>query len=86
MQRFEEHMVFKKYIDVITLIGKDGKLRPLKIIWDQENCYPIDHIYSVKNGTSVVGGCGLRYECSICGNRRLLFYERDRWFMESEKP
>lgn len=86
MQRFYDKTVFKKYIDVITLIEKTGQLKPLEIIWEEGKRYPIDHIYSIKNGTSIVGGCGLRYECRICGNRRLLFYERDRWFMESEKP
>ena len=86
MQRFQERKVYKKYIDVITYIGKDGKMKPLEIVWDDQNHYRIERIHSIKLGTSIVGGCGLRFECLICGRWRFLFYERDRWFMESEKP
>ena len=46
----------------------------------------IDKILSVEKRASQVGGCGIRYACMICGKRRNLYMEKDKWFIESHQP
>lgn len=82
-------MLYKRYIPVITLIGKEGEITPISIIWEdyqQRNIYKVDKILAVRKASSVVGGGGILYECLILGKKRKLYYERNRWFTESIKP
>ena len=79
-------MLYKRYVDVITLIDRQGKLKPLILIWEDGLQYPIDRILEVRNAMSEVGGCGILYRCRIQNAERKLFYERNRWFIESTKP
>lgn len=81
--------LYKRYVKVITLIGKEGEITPLYMFWDTrdgERLYKIDKIKNIRKAHSVVGGSGILYECVIAGLERNLFYERDRWFLESHKP
>lgn len=77
--------MIKKYVSVITLIEKNGKLRPLAILWENGVRYEIDRILEVRKTFSQLGGCGILYSCMIQGKRRNLFYEVDRWFIESHR-
>lgn len=79
-------MLYKRYVDVITLVDREGKLKPLILIWENGLQYPIDRILEVRNATSEVGGCGILYRCHIGSQERRLFYEKNRWFIESTKP
>lgn len=79
-------LLYKKYIEVVALINKEGELTPLFIIWDDNIKYPIDKIIEVRKAHSTVGGGGILYVCKINGQTRHLFYERYRWFIESFKP
>lgn len=78
-------MMVKKYIDVIALMDKDGRIKPLMIVWENGVKYSIDRILEIRNAMSDVGGCGVLYRCRIQNQERRLFYERNRWFIESEK-
>ena len=77
---------YKRYVDVIVLQTKEGELKPLALVWDNGRQYEVDKVYSTERRASRVGGCGIRYDCRICGARRNLFFERNRWFIESTKP
>lgn len=79
-------MLYKRYVDVITLIDKYGKLTPLMIKWENGCSYPIDRILEIRNAASEVGGGGILYRCRIQQQERKLFYEKNRWFIESTKP
>ncbi|MDD6005099.1 MAG: hypothetical protein ACI4P1_00585 [Erysipelotrichaceae bacterium] len=82
-------MLYKRYIPVVTLIGKEGEITPVSIIWEDINGqrnYKIDKIVDIRKAYSQVGGCGIRYECIISGKKRKLYYEKNRWFIESLKP
>lgn len=79
-------MLYKRYVDVVVLVKKDSEMIPLKLVWDNGISYEIDKVLSVERRASVVGGGGERYEIRICGQRRYLFYEKNRWFIESVKP
>lgn len=72
----------KKYVDVVTLIDKEGRLRPLIVCWEDHK-YKIDQILSVRQTHSLAGGCGICYRCRFGEELRSLFWERDRWFVET---
>ncbi len=76
---------YKRYVDVDVWMGKDGQLIPKVIYW-QNIGYPIDQIIKIRESYSIVGGGGILYECLIQKQKRHLFYERNRWFIESTKP
>lgn len=76
---------YKRYVDVVALMGKNGQLIPQAIIWNNR-VYPIDKIIKVRQTSSIVGGSGILYECTIQKQVRHLFYEVNRWFIESTKP
>lgn len=78
--------LFKRYIDVIVRQKRSGKSEPLYICWDNGKMYKIDKILDCQRRASQVGGCGLRYSCMIQGEHRYLFFEKDRWFIESHQP
>lgn len=78
--------LYKRYVSVVQLVDKQGKIFPKTLIWDNGKEYSIDRILEIRNAVSQVGGCGILYRCKIGENERNLFYERTRWFMESTKP
>ncbi|MCF0245265.1 MAG: hypothetical protein HUJ55_00365 [Ileibacterium sp.] len=75
--------VFKYYVDVVTLILKDGVLQPLAVVW-MDRRYKVDKVLSVRETYSKAGGSGICYRCLFGGQERSLFWERNRWFLESE--
>lgn len=75
--------VFKYYVDVDTLIRADGSMRPLKVYW-QNRRFLIDRVISVRETFSRAGGSGICYLCRFGNQERKLFWERNRWFLESE--
>ncbi len=79
-------LLYKRYINVITEIDKYGNLRPLYIRWDNNELFKIDKIIESRQAVSEVGGNGLLFIVLIQGNRRKLFYEINRWFIESYTP
>lgn len=78
--------LYKRYIDVVTLINKQGNMIPLTLVWDNGSKYTVDKVLEIRNATSQVGGGGVLYRCRIGGVERNLFYERTRWFIESTRP
>ena len=77
---------YKRYIEVIAKHRKNGEIIPLYIIWDNDKKYKIDKIFDKQRRASQVGGCGMRYSCMIQGEQRYIFYEKDKWFIESHQP
>ena len=75
--------MFKYYIDVVTLIDQQGDLKPLFVRWKNKT-YKIDQVLSKQEKFSEAGGCGVCYKCRFGHNIRNLYWERDRWFLESE--
>lgn len=78
--------LYKRYVDVILKQTKYGKIQPMYVCWENGRNYQIDKILSEEQRASQVGGCGMRYVCMICGQRRNLFLEKNRWFIESTQP
>ncbi|MDQ0361511.1 hypothetical protein [Breznakia pachnodae] len=78
--------VFKKYVKVIAICDEEGKQTPLCVVWLNGHKYAIDKILETRQAASEVGGCGILYRCLINNKERKLFYEVNRWFIESPKP
>lgn len=78
--------LYKRYIEVIAQHKKSGEIIPIYICWDNGKKYKIDKIFDKQRRASEVGGCGMRYSCMIQGEQRYIFYEKDKWFIESHQP
>lgn len=73
----------KQFVDVICLVEKNGQVKPLYIIWEDGNKYPIDRIIQIIPAASLrSGGMGLRYTCKFGRQQRYLFLEEGKWFIE----
>ena len=80
------------FVDVMTKWTKDGQIIPISIYWPldpesgAEEEYLIDKILSGPTPRfSKAGGTGKQYVVMIKGHRRVLFLQKDKWFVESEK-
>ncbi len=78
--------LYKRYVDVVLMHRKSGQMIPMYVCWDNGMKYKVDKVLSTEHRASQVGGCGIRYVCMICGSRRNLFLEKDKWFIESLQP
>lgn len=75
--------LFKYYVDVDTLIFHDGRLLPLFVYW-KDHRYRVDKVVSIRETYSKAGGSGICYTCRFGSQERKLFWERSRWFLETE--
>lgn len=73
----------KKYVEVTAKFDTEGKVFPLKILWEDGSSYFIDKVLDVRPAASLkAGGAGIRYTCRINMVERFLFLEESRWFVE----
>ena len=80
----------KKYVAVDVHFSKDGEMKPTVIYWENPDGtvtkYQIDGIVGKpQKMKSAAGGYGTRYLVQIGDNRRLLFLEKDKFFLQIEK-
>lgn len=78
---------FKKYVEVICCFTIDGKILPLRIIWDKDYVFEVDRILDVRNAASTkVGGLGIRYYVKIRNRDTYLFFDTFewKWFVEAK--
>lgn len=83
--RYSEPTVYKKYVDVVELRKKDGTLEPLEIVWSNGQHYKIDKSEFKQYGESKAGSGGKHYIVWINGEKRNMYLEKDKWFIESYK-
>lgn len=83
-QETEQISPNKAYVEVIASFSADGKMLPLKLIWENGKSYEIDRILRVDRCASLkAGGAGIRYVCRIQGQRVELYYEENGfWFVQ----
>ena len=77
-----DSMLFKYYIDVVTMSEQDGTLIPMFVKW-KEKLYKVDKVLQVCDKFSMAGGCGKCYQCLFGEQIRNLYWEKDRWFLET---
>ena len=75
----------KRYVEVVTRTGTDGKIMPLSIIWEDGRSFDVDQVIDMRRAASLkVGGSGIRYICEIKGTRTFLYFEDPLWFVEEK--
>ena len=87
----ENDMIRKHYVDVQAVMKKDGSIQPLAVYWPNGDgipvCFAIERILDQSAGSriSAAGSVGKHYIVLIRGQRRKLYLEKNRWFIESLK-
>ena len=81
-----EQEVYKKYVQVVATFTEDGKLLPLRVIWEDGRKFEIDRVKQcVRAASRKAGGVGWRYTCMIRGKEAVLYYEDNfKWFVEAK--
>lgn len=70
-------------VDATASFVADRKILPLALQWEDGAVYEIGRVLDVRPSASLkAGGCGIRYTCRIHGQRRYLFLDESRWFIE----
>ena len=78
-------MARRAYVRVLVDVDEIGKIRPLKIYWEDGRSFPVDRLLDVRRAASTrAGGQGMRYTCRICGRETCLFEDEGRWFVEAK--
>lgn len=79
-------MAAKKFVPVIAKFEKDGKIIPMKILWEDGREFDIDFIFDIRpRSTLKVGGQGTRYLCRIKNKDVYVYYEKLKWFVEGKE-
>jgi hypothetical protein len=77
----------KRYVEVISRTGTDGRVLPLAVVWEDGRTFAVDRVVDMRRAASLkVGGTGVRYICEIMGTRTFLYYEDPLWFVEEKVP
>ena len=79
---------YKAYVEVIADFSADGRMKPLRLIWEDGRKYDVDCILRVDRCASLkAGGAGIRYVCRIQGQPVELYYEENGfWFVSRKVP
>ena len=79
---------YKAYVEVIADFSADGRMKPLRLIWEDDRKYDVDRILRVDRCASLkAGGAGIRYVCRIQGQPVELYYEENGfWFVSRNVP
>ena len=88
VQEIEQTNPYKAYVEVIADFSADGRMKPLKIVWENGRTYEVDRILRTDRGASLkAGGAGIRYVCRILGQKVELYYEENGfWFVRRKVP
>ena len=81
--------LYKRYVDVVVLMNTEKQMKPLYMKWivgNDSKFYKIDKIYEIRRSASVVGGGGIMFRCRVLNKEIKLYFEVNRWFIESEIP
>ena len=77
-------MAHRAYVRVIVDVDEIGKIRPLKIYWEDGRGFEVDRLLDVRRAASTrAGGQGIRYTCRVRGREVYLFEDDGRWFVEA---
>lgn len=79
-------MARKVFVKVKADFETDGRIRPLRITWEDGREFDIDAVTDVRRAASMAaGGSGIRYTCTIRNKPVFLYYENPKWFMEGKE-
>ena len=78
----------KVYVAVVLRVDSDGRMKPLAIEWEDGRHYDITRVIDKCSAPPRHVGSSptVRYVVDIAGNRRELYKEGNRWFVEKLIP
>ena len=77
-------MARRAYVRVLVDVDEVGRMRPLKIYWEDGRSFDVDRLLDVRWASARdVGGQGMRYTCRVRGRQVYLFEDGGRWFVEA---
>lgn len=77
-------MAVKKFVPELAKFEKDGKIIPMKIVWEDGRESDIDFIFDIRPRSSLkLGGQGIQYLCRIKNKDVYVYYVKSKWFVES---
>ena len=78
-------MCRRAYVKVVVEFSPEGKIKPLRVEWEDGRCFDVDRLLDVRRAASTkVGGTGMRYTVRILGHETYLFEDQGRWFVEAK--
>lgn len=81
-------MAYEKiYVEVTAEFSRQGGMRPKIIVWTDGRKFEVDNVKDICRAPCKSGGVlPKRYTVTVCGERKFLYYEREkeRWFVERE--
>ena len=77
-------MAHRAYVRVLVDVDEVGRIRPLKIYWEDGRSFEVDRLLDVRRAAATrAGGQGMRYTCRVMGHCVYLFEDEGRWFVEA---
>ncbi len=77
-------MAHRAYVRVLVDVDEVGRMRPLKIYWQDGRGFEVDRLLDVQWAACTgTGGQGMRYTCRVRGREVRLFEDGGRWFVEA---
>ena len=78
----------KVYVAVVLRVDEDGRMKPLAIEWEDGRRFDITKVADVRQAPPRHVGSSptVRYVVDIAGQRRELYHEGNRWFVEKLIP
>ena len=74
----------KVYVKVISQTDEDGKITPIRIIWENGRTYDIDKVTDIRRSyVPYTGGTAIRYTVKVMGKETFIFLENSKWFVQS---
>jgi hypothetical protein len=74
----------RTYIEVVACNKSNGAMIPLVIHWTDGREYKIEKLLEFRQGRSLKDGfSGKRYKCQIGKRCFYLYYDGERWYVES---
>lgn len=75
----------KVYVEVYAKFSPEGEVLPVDITWEDGRKYHVDRVLRKERCASrKAGGAGIMYTCLVEGKECHLFYEVDKWFLDSK--
>ena len=77
-------MARRAYVRVLVDVDEVGRMRPIKIFWEDGRDFAVERLLDVRWAASAkAGGQGMRYTCRVKGREVFLFEDNGRWFVEA---
>ncbi len=74
----------KVYVEVLVRFKKEGGMRPVAVVWEDGRAFPIDKIIKTGLAPGKTGAVlPIRYVCAFGEKIRPLYFEKERWYVET---